>query len=151
MKRFTILFSLFVISISLTNCAVKQEFQSEFPQEIQSVFYQKAGNGNQAEELYFYIEFKKSLVTTIKLEKIYFHNQSAAVNKVNKNTFLAIFNDKKQDFILDSNPANEYGNKVPSLEKFKFDLKRNEAVLEYKKNRKKQFFKITDLKEKSIR
>ena len=153
MKRFTLLFSLFVISISLTFCAMKQELQSEFPQEIQAVFYQKGELSNQEQGIQLYIEFKKPLVSTIELEKVYFHNQSAAADEITTSTFVAHFKNrnKKLDLILDANPAKEYGNKAPVLEKSKFDLKSNEAVLEYKYNNKTQFFKITNLEEKTIK
>ena len=149
MKRFGILFSLFVISISLTFCAMKQELQSEFPQEIQAMFYQKGELSNQEQGIEFYIEFKKPLAATIKLEKIYFRNQFADVDEITISTFVAHFKNKKQDLILDSNLAKEYGNKAPVLEKSPFNLKNNEAVLEYKNNNKTQFFKITNLIEKA--
>jgi hypothetical protein len=45
-----------------------------------------------------------------------------------------------QDLVLDSNPLKEYGNKAP-IEKLKFDLQFNEAVLEYS-NHNKLFYKI---------
>ena len=151
MKKIATLFSLFIFSISLTFCAMKQELQSEFPQEIQSIFYQIGEFSNQEEGIQLYIEFKEPLASTIKLEKIYFQNQSATVGEVTTSTFVAYFKDrnKKQDFILDSNPAKEYGNKAPIIEKSKFDLKSDEAVLEYKNNNKTQFFKITNLTEKT--
>lgn len=152
MKKRIRIFFLFTIAISLTFCAMKQELQSEFPQEIQYIFYQKGEISNQEEGIHFYIQFKRPLAATIKLEKIYFLNQSVVVNELTTSTFVSYFKDrnKKQDLILDVNPAKEYGNKPPVLEKSKFDLKPNEAVLEYKKNKKIQFFKITNLVEKTI-
>ena len=87
------------------------------------------------------------------MEKVYFHNKSAAAEEITTSTFVAHFKNrnKKLDLILDANPAKEYGNKAPVLEKSKFDLKSNEAVLEYKYNNKTQFFKITNLEEKTIK
>jgi hypothetical protein len=126
---------------------MKHEYQTEFPQEIKAVYFQKKAN-----EIHFYMEFKEPLSTNIKLEKIYFRNQESAVEKITKNSFLAHFKLKKeqQDFILDSNPLKEYGNEPPVLEQSKFDLKPNEALLEYKENNKTLFFKISNPKEKSI-
>ncbi|UFH47141.1 hypothetical protein LNP27_03680 [Flavobacterium galactosidilyticum] len=150
MKKFATIISLFTISISLTFCAMKQELQSEFPQEIHSVFYQKIELSNKEDGIHFYIEFKKPLAPTIKLEKIYFQKQSAAVVEITTSAFVAHFKDrnKKHDFILDSNSAKEYGNKAPIIEKSKFELKSNEAVVEFKNNNKTQFFKITNITEK---
>ena len=42
---------------------------------------------------------------------------------------------------MDSDSLKEYGNKAPVIEKPKFDLKPNEALLEYKKNNKTRFSK----------
>ena len=153
MKRYKSIGALFITAISLTFCATKQELQTEFPQEIQSAFYQKMQNGNENSGTHFYIEFKKPLATNIKLEKIYFHNQESSVEEITKSTVVAHFyqRNKKEDLILDSNPAKEYGNKAPVIQKSKFDLKPNEAILKYKKDNKTQFFKITNLIEKPLR
>ena len=152
MKTYLKMVSLFIIVTSLTFCAMKQEFQAEFPQEIQSVFYQKEDKGNEDDVIYFCIEFKKPLATTIKLEKSYFHKQMATVEEITKNIFVVYFKEgnKKEDLILDLNSAKEYGNKAPILEKSKFDLKPDEAVVEYKNNNKTQFFKIKNLIKKAV-
>ncbi|MDI5948504.1 hypothetical protein QLS91_05100 [Flavobacterium sp. LB2P84] len=153
MKVYKIIGLLFITAISLTFCAMKQELQTEFPQEIQSAFYQKMKDGTDSGGTHFYIEFKKPFAANIKLKKIYFHNQESSVEEITKNTFVAHFYqiNKKEDLILDIDPAKEYGNKAPVIQKSKFDLKRNEAVLEYKKDNKTQFFKITNLIEKPLR
>ncbi|MDI5898136.1 hypothetical protein [Flavobacterium yafengii] len=153
MKVYKIIGLLFITAISLTFCAMKQELQTEFPQEIQSAFYQKMKDGIDSGGTHFYIEFKKPFAANIKLKKIYFHNQESSVEEITKNTFVAHFYqiNKKEDLILDIDPAKEYGNKAPVIQKSKFDLKRNEAVLEYKKDNKTQFFKITNLIEKPLR
>ena len=153
MKRYKIISLLLITAISLTFCAMKQELQTEFPQEIQSAFYQKMKNGTESSGTHFYIEFKKALARNIKLEKIYFHNQESPVNEITKNTFVSHFyqRNKKEDLILDSNPAKEYGNKAPVIQKFKFDLKPNEAVLQYRQENKTFFYKITNAMEKPLR
>ncbi|MFV8269095.1 hypothetical protein ACNQGP_04050 [Flavobacterium sp. GT2N3] len=152
MKRYKSIGVLFIVAISLTFCAMKQEFQTEFPQEIQSVFFQNGDDGAENNQTHFYIEFKKPITASIKLEKIYFHNQESPVEVITKNTFVShFFQIKKEDLILDSNPANEYGNKAPRIQKSKFDLKSNEAVLQYKQENKTFFYKITNVMEKPLR
>ena len=153
MKKFAALISLFIFVIIFTFCAMKQQLQTEFPQEIKSVCYQKDKISNQDEKTHLYIEFIKPLASPIKLEKIYFQNHTAIVVQVTTSTFVAHFKDqnKNQDLILDSNPAKEYGNKAPIIAKSTFDLKRDEAVLEYKNNSKTQFFKITNIIEKTVK
>lgn len=153
MKGYKIISFLFITAISLTFCAMKQEFQTEFPQEIQSVFYQKIKKGSESSVINFYIEFKNPLSANIKLEKIYFHNQESPVQEITKNVFVAHFyqSNKKEDLILDVNPAKEYGNKAPFVSKSKFDLKPNEAILEYSKDSKTLFYKILNVQEKPLR
>jgi hypothetical protein len=144
----------FILAISLTFCAMKQELQTEFPQEIKSVYFQKwiGGQEETGSGTDFYIEFKKRLSKEIKLEKIYFRNQETNLEGVAENTFVAHFYQQKSipDLILDSDSLKEYGNKAPVILKPKFDLKPNEAVLEYKKMDQPLFFKIVNPKEKPM-
>ena len=153
MKGYKTIILLFIIAINLTFCAMKQEFQTEFPQEIKSVFYQKWKDGKESSGTNFYIEFKTPLVANIKLEKIYFQNQESAIKGITKNTFTARFynENKKEDLILHKDPSREYGNKAPVIQKTKFDLKPNEAILEYKKDSKTLFYKLSNIPEKPLR
>ncbi|MDD2675344.1 MAG: hypothetical protein PHF81_10730 [Flavobacterium sp.] len=153
MKGYKKISFVLITAISLTFCAMKHELQTEFPQEIQSVFYQKVKKGMESSVINFYIEFKKPLAANIKLEKIHFHNQESPVKEITKNAFVAHFyqSNKKEDLILDSNPAKEYGNKALVIQKSKFDLKPNEAVLEYTKDSELLFYKIARVQEKPLR
>ena len=153
MKGYKLIGFLLITAISLTFCAMKHEFQTKFPQEIQSVFYQKVENGNESSRIVFYIEFKNPLSANIKLKKIYFHNQESPVDEITRKDFKASFlqSNKKEDVILHKDPSREYGNKAPVILKSKFDLKRNEAVLEYKKESKTLFYKIVNVPEKPLR
>ncbi|RTY88244.1 hypothetical protein [Flavobacterium sp. RSP15] len=153
MKGYKTIFFSAITAISLTFCAMKHELQTEFPQEIQSVFYQKVKKGTESSVINFYIEFKKPLANNIKLEKIYFHNEESPVSEITKNTFVSHFyqSNKKEDLILNRNPAKEYGNKAPVVQKSKFDLKFNEVVLEYTKDGKTLFYKISNVLEKPLR
>jgi hypothetical protein len=153
MKGYKIIFFSVITAISLTFCAMKHELQTEFPQEIQSVFYQKVKKGMESSAINLYIEFKKPLAANIKLEKIYFHNQESPVQEITPKDFKSSFlqSNKKEDLIMDSNPTKEYGNKAPVVQKSKFDLKSNEAVLEYTKDGKTLFYKILNVQEQPLR
>ncbi|MFV5690765.1 hypothetical protein ACM55K_01930 [Flavobacterium sp. LT1R49] len=128
---------------------MKPELQTEFPQDIKSVYFQKWTGGQEGSGIDFYIEFAKPLSKEIELDKIYFKNQESNFEQVSKNTFVAHFYQKNmnQDLILDSDSKKEYGNKAPIIIKPKFDLKPNEALLEYTENNKTLFFKIMNPKE----
>jgi|CXWL01.2.fsa_nt_gi hypothetical protein len=153
MKGYKIISFLLITAISLTFCAMKQEFQTEFPQEIHSVFYQKIKKGTESSVINLYIEFKNPLSANIKLEKIYFHNQESPVQEITPKDFKSTFlqSNKNEDLIMDKNSAKEYGNKAPVVQKSKFDLKPNEGVLEYKKESKTLFYKILNVQEKPLR
>ncbi|TDE46690.1 hypothetical protein E0I26_00995 [Flavobacterium rhamnosiphilum] len=167
MKGYKTVVFLFIIAISLTFCAMKQDsspdkyreelakqVQTDFPQEIKSVYFQKwiGGREETGSGINFYIEFKKPLSGNIKLKKIYFHNQESSLEEVTKNTFVAHFyqRNKSFDLIMDKDSLKEYGNKAPIIVKPKFALKPNEALLEYKKKGKTQFFKISNPKERPM-
>ena len=138
--------------MSLTFCAMKQELQTEFPQEIQSVFYRKVKDAKGNSGTHFYITFKKRLSKTIALNTVYFRNQKGLVKEITPKDFTVYFalSNTKEDLIMDSNPAKEYGNKAPALQNAKFDVKPNEAVLEYKQDNKTHFFKMTNVIEKPL-
>ena len=54
----------------------------------------------------------------------------------------------KKDINMHQNPANEYGNEAPNMEKnIPFDLENDEAVLVYVINGKEFFVKISDIKQ----
>ena len=152
MKGYKIIFFSVITAISLTFCAMKHELQTEFPQEIQSVFYQKVKKDTESSVINFYIEFKKPLAANIKLEKIYFHNQESLVQEITPKDFKSSFlqSNKKEDLIMDINPTKEYCNKAPVVQKSKFDLKPNEAVLKYKLKNKTYYLKISNVFEKPL-
>jgi len=127
---------LFIIAICLTFCASKEAVQTHFSQEIKSVYFQKgiARKEKSGQEVHFYIEFKKPLSKELKLKKIYFHNQETKIVKTTSTLYTASFFQKpfSKDLILDSDVLKEYGNEAPVMAKSKFNLKPNEAMLEYK-------------------
>src|SRR5512133_2900517 len=96
-----------IMIICLTFCASKEAIQTHFPQEIKSVYFQKANAGKEkpVREIHFYIEFRKPLSKELKLEKIYFRNQVGRILKMSPTLYKAIFLQKPfpKDLILDSN------------------------------------------------
>ena len=142
-----------LLSVSLTFCGVKQEFQSEFPQEIKSVFFRKKLQTESTDSVFFYIEFKKPLLKSIVLKTVYFRNQESTVRQVTPENSTVAFGTQTstEDFIMDRDPTKEYGNKAPTISNAKFEIQSNEAVLEYTQNGKTYFFKLTNIIEKSFR
>lgn len=133
----------------------KAKFELCFPQKIKEVYYKKwvggikgAGGG-----INFYLEFKKPLSAKIQLQKIYFQKKEGKIQLRSKNVYVAYFRIKpsKEDEIIENNTQNvnttKPQNPEPIAPKFRFDLKENEAVLEYLENHKTKFFKIKNIKE----
>ncbi len=141
-----------MLSVCFTFCASKEIIQTNFPQEIKAIYFQKgiAGIDKSVQEIHFYIEFKKPLSKELKLEKIYFRNQETKIVKTTPTLYKAIFFQKPftEDLILDRDVRKEYGNKAPVLGEPKFDLKPNEVLLEFKSKNAIKFFKLTPVKEK---
>ena len=68
-----------------------------------------------------------------------------------ENIYTTNFTNKpKQDRILDTDSQKEFGNKPPEILKPKFDLKPNEAILEFQKENKTQIFKLQNIKQKEL-
>jgi|GEM_PF-2330863 len=135
------IFSIIVVLI-LSGCASKETFQTQFPIPISEYFYQIKGN-----QTHFVIEFQQSISEDIKLEKLYFRNQTEVIKMVSSQKAKAVF--MKSDLILDANPKNEYGNQPPIQEKQRFQLNSTEAVLEFTQNGKIKHYKFTNVTEKS--
>jgi hypothetical protein len=145
---------LILIVGSLSFCASKQNNKMDFPQEMTAVYFQKidAQEGQTKTGISFYIVLDKPLKKEIMLDKIYFQNQVAILEKENDRTFVAHFYEfpMNQDLILDSDLLKEYGNKRPVIAKPRFDLQSNEAVLEYRNHNKTMFYTIEAIKERPM-
>jgi hypothetical protein len=133
-------------------CASNQNIQVNFPQEMAAVYYQKRSmDADQSKmTMDLYIEFAAVLANEIQLQKVYFNNQEAVLDKVDEKKYVAHFLPLpyKHDLIFDRDSSKEYGNKAPIILQSKFKLKRDEALLEYTKNNETFFVKFAAIKEK---
>jgi len=154
MKGFKTGIFVFCIAVSMTFCASKNNTQTDFPQKPSAVYFQKwiGGRPETGGGTHFYIEFAKPLSKAIQLKKVYFQQQEAAIEKVDDKKYVANFisPDQKSDLIMNGETSQEYGNKAPEMQQPKFDLKPDEAVIEYTYKQKKRFYKISNIKEKQL-
>lgn len=123
-------------------CASNEVCLTQFPIPISEYF--STINGNQT---HFVIQFQQPIPDKIKLEKLYFRNQTAEIKMISNQTAEAVF--IKRDLILDANPEKEYGNQRPIPQKQSFKLNSTEAVIEFTQNGKIKHYKFTDVAEKS--
>lgn len=145
---------LILMAISLSFCVSKQRNQMEFQEEITDVYFQEVVGDelDSGSEIHFYIEFRKPLAKKIVLKKIYFNNLEASFKTEDNQHFVAHLYrlTTELDLILDRDSLKEYGNSAPLMVKAKFDLKENEAVLEYQRYNQTFFDTIKSIKEKPI-
>jgi len=87
------------------------------------------------------------------LDSVYFRNQivhlvreESAENSVFTGSFTT--SNLPHDYILHSDPKQEFGNKPPvTVSKLPFEIKENEAVVSYFYKDKLNYYKILELKE----
>lgn len=131
-----------LLLLILVSCASSEAFQPQFPVPISDYFYENKGN-----QTHFIIEFKQAIPDEIKLEKLYFRNQAKAIKMISSQKAETIFT--KPDLILDADSKEESTNKVPNVSKTRFQLKTNEAVLEYRHKGKTNYYLFSNVVEKA--
>jgi hypothetical protein len=139
MKSYLKQFSLFALFNVFTFCATKQNLKATFPQEIVSISFEKwtGGRRETGSGTTISIEFKKPLSKTIHLEKIYFQGFETQIAQENETNF-------KANFYLNAIYRNPNSSNFDSK---KFNLKQNEAVIEYQNKNKTYFYKCSNIKE----
>jgi hypothetical protein len=127
--------------------------QENPPFELAESSFQKWFGGTQetGKGIHFTLTFSE-ISEDVLVEKIYFRGKEEILTQNNQNnkTYQATFVDKpKQDVVLDSNPVQEMDNPRPSLSsETPFELKANEAVVQYQKDNKTYYYKIENILEK---
>lgn len=143
------LFGIFTLSCN-SNKIVLQENPAF---EVAEASFQKWFGGTQeaGKGIHFTLIFSE-ISEEVLIKKIYFRGKEEILkqNPQNSNEYQATFVDKpKEDVVLDSNPVKEMDNPRPSLvSEIPFELKANEAVIQYQKGRKTFYYKIENLTEK---
>ena len=139
MKKYTKHFLILTLFNLLTFCATKESSKATFPQEITSMSFEKwtggrreTGSGTKVS-----IEFKKPLLKNIHLQKIYFQNQETEIVQENETKYSANFH---------SNALYREQHSSDAASK-NFNLKDNEAVIEYQNHNKTYFYKCSNIKE----
>ena len=139
MKRLIKRLLLSLLLISLTVCATKENLKANFPQEITSISFEKwtGGRSEAGSGTTITIEFKKQLSKNIHLEKIYFQNQETEIIQENETKYRASFH---SNALYREHHSSVAASKI-------FNLKDNEAVIEYQNNNKTYFYKCSNIKE----
>lgn len=139
MKSYSKQFLLIALFNIFTFCGTKQNLKATFPQEIASISFEKwtGGRRETGSGTTITIEFIKPLQKNIHLHKVYFQNQETEVLQENETKFKANFHSYA---VYRENPSSDSDSK-------NFNLKDNEAVIEYHYKNKTCFYKCSNVKE----
>ncbi len=128
-------------------------FQENPPFEVAEASFQKWFGGTQeaGSGIHFTLTFLE-ISEGVLIEKIYFRGKVEILkqNTQNTKTYFETFVDKpKEDVVLDSNSVKEMDNPRPSLtSEIPFEIKADEAVIQYRKGNKTYYYKIEKITEK---
>jgi hypothetical protein len=152
MKKFISIGLIILLSIAFFGCGTsKTEAKSELPFKVMDATYSN-----------FVGEQPNLVITAIKittnnpliqLDTVYFRNNATLLKRevsTENSVFTGSFttSNTPHDYILDSNPKQEFGNKPPAIvSKLPFKLTENEAVVSYFYKNKLNYFKISAMKE----
>lgn len=150
MKKFIGIGFITLVSFTFFGCGVSKA-QNEHPFKVQDATYANAV-GEQPDLV---LTTLKIMINNpeIQLDSVYFKNHKAPLKRVESgenSVFTGSFTTSTipHDYILDSDPKQEFGNKPPVTgSKFPFELKDNEAVVSYFYKGKIKYCKISDVKE----
>jgi hypothetical protein len=142
-----------LIMASLSHCSSAQKLQKEAPTTFGETYYKQwvSGVAEGPSGLNIFIELTDE---SIQLDSVYFRGKVAKfeVKPANKLLFIGRFineSTEKRDMIMNSNTAQEYGNKAPKIETNNpFNLGQNECVVSYKHNGKTKYYKLNNIVKK---
>ena len=157
------LFFLFgiIMMMSFSNCANSKNIQEQAPVDLEQAYYTTwvGGTKGAGSGLNLYIPVKETQDVDIQLDSVYFRGKRAELQTKpeDENLYIGYFRtadnyNKAPDLIMSSDPREEYGNQLPKrMEDVPFDLEENEAVISFRKNGKKGYYKIEVVEQKQDR
>ncbi len=149
---FRAIFFFFVLSF-FSQCASTQKIDSEPPVKIIEAQSQSwvAGVRGGGSGTNVFLTFSE----TIAADSLYYQGMIAKLRPLQDPSaikYVARFSFKKNtqdDLVMHSDPLKEYGNTVVGVpsKTFPFELKKNQAVVSYKKGTKTRYFKVANIVE----
>jgi hypothetical protein len=150
MKKFIGIGFITLLSFTFFGCGVSKA-QNNHPFKVLEATYAKTV-GEQPDLV---VTTLKIMINNpeIKLDSVYFRNHKAPLKRVESDensVFTGSFtiSNLPHDYILDSDPKQEFGNKPPVMvSKLPFEIKENEAVVSYFYKDNINYYKILEVKE----
>ena len=142
----------FVSFFGLSQCqSTKIKLQKTVPFSITKSFYQD-WMGGQPGNSGTIVQVFVNLTEDVQPDSLFFQNRVTQIDlKPSTEGKLWVANFKKvvrKDINLTDNPRGEYGNPVPEMIDFPFELEKDEAVLKYTLENKVYYYKITGIAQK---
>ena len=147
MKYLYLVFSTAFAVILLSSCGSNKELQERSPAQFEQSYFTSTTNS-----LQLFIPVKAIQVNRISFDSVYFRGMKSDLKPDPEKTgvYTAHFNTGNKDLIMSSDPAEEYANKMPQMPvKVPFEINEDEAVVVYKDNNRRKYYKITGIKERS--
>ncbi len=141
-----------IAAMSFANCANGKQLQEKPPLNLQQTYYTTwvGGTKGAGSGLNLFIPVIPAQDAEIELDSVYFRGKSAELQTKPEdgNLYIAYFKTsdnsrKAPDLVMSSDPNEEYGNQPPEIiGNFPFNLEHNEAVISFRKNGKRDYYKI---------
>ncbi|MCF4100677.1 hypothetical protein L1I30_03260 [Gillisia sp. M10.2A] len=147
MKNLLLVCSAVLAVIMFSSCAGNKDLQERSPAQFGEAYFDVQGNITT-----FYLPVNAIQTERIRLDSIYFRNMMAPLEKdpSTPGLYIAKLTSGKRDFIMSSDPTEEYANKMPIKSDLPdFKIQDNEAILLFSQNGKSKYFKLKGIKERS--
>jgi hypothetical protein len=144
--------SMLLLILSFSQCG-STKYEKNTPFTIDSANY-KVWTGGQPGVHGVNVQIELKEKSNINFDSLYFRNKVAKVEFKEAILIIANYNTSKKkhsDFILHLDSKKEVQNKLPTQEKFPFELSENEAMLTYQINGKTKYYKIKEMKERDTK
>ena len=145
MKHAYVMLSLFSFSF-FTNCGTNKDLQEKAPAQFQQAFYTTTDG-----QMTFYLPVTAIQKNRVELKNIYFKGLKSPIvnNEDGQNRYTASFGIGQSDYIMSSDPREEYGNRMPQKpEKSPVSITKDQALLEFQENGETKYYVINDIEER---
>ncbi|WBL25637.1 hypothetical protein [Zunongwangia sp. HGR-M22] len=145
MKSAYFIFSIIFFSM-FTNCRSHKDLQEEAPAQFQQAYY-----SSDKGQMTFFLPVIAIQNNRVELKNIYFKGLKSPIVKDEdvQNRYTAIFNVKQSDFVMSSDPKEEYGNKMPQRPvESPIKIEKNQALLEYQEGKEIKYYLLDNIEER---
>jgi len=156
LKQISSITMLSFFMMAFSQCSSTKKLQEKAPMTLGDVYCQRwiAGVQGGGSGLNVFIPVNDA---SISLDSVFFRGKAAKleIKQAGQETiYIGRFSgevNQKRDINMNGDVKAEYGNKPPIIyNKNPFELKHNECVVSYMKGKKKEYFKIENIKEKDL-